>query len=1004
MDPDNFRSGYVSRPAEEEAIKAAARHVRETRDSHALLIYGPGGMGKTSLVRRMARAHARDPGIAWLDPVDVDDPEYWLLATLERKVARELDPDGEYFGPYLRYLSRLPAYTSPRVDRDLVISHLGRIKKVFVECYKDYIAATGVVVVMTFDTVEAMRGNYLLYTFTQWMKSLPGTLFILSGRPTVAAGDRLDPIRDELEDVHQNITVAMLTLGPFSYEATLEYLGASAIGGALEPPELEKLALLTQGHPLWLAFAVSYVRERSMPPEAAGEIDEIRQAMPFSAELTREGQQLQVAFKRSMMAPYQAVDFWPEAIKRLAVVRQGMSQPIWNELMSDMPLPPEAETADDAWRILRQTPWVRSRANGREVTLHDAVAEELAQHIIPLHHGDLRWRRGLWQRAARIYQEMTEGSLAGLAEERARVDGLFDRLPHETKPNTGEFPLPDLSQPSTTVPVTGEAELIAEVVRLESRIRELDQLRVSAFHYQLLSDCAAGANRFLELFSEAKRDYDVFLQDRLALEMQRFLPGTSDPYPLTDVISSVVEEIAEWLAGDGRESYLKIGMAVGGYLIDNQHPKTALSLLDRLPDEVASSLQRSQLEILKANANMRMPLGVPDAFACLDRALQAAANVPEAARRQSAIADVYKEMGFCFRNAGRWKEADNAYEQARDAIIENLAARESDSDHEDMASIQTQWAYVKGLTGDYRDGVALVDRAIATRHRLGLHAQEGLSLSSRGEIFRYERRFQKAWASFEAAEQIFQGNRDWSWLGLIYQEQAICLLQAMEDGVNLVPGKDPADQAKRLIRFALDICRDQNIRAYPSALNRAGRIFGAEDVMEGLEYLDAAAFEARGLSDGWFWSASLIEYAELAYRAWVETGDANFRAAISGKADQIRQSGNEFHFADLEGRWLIVSANLAMRDWIASADGAVPDVTLLDAVMHDYAEGFRLLAQGQFGSSGAALIPSRFSHFSSLFASLPEDEKRKRLRELLRLWRNIGDGSTILLACVEQLY
>ena len=147
--------------------------------------------------------------------------------------------------------------------------------------------------------------------------------------------------------------------------------------------------------------------------------------------------------------------------------------------------------------------------------------------------------------------------------------------------------------------------------------------------------------------------------------------------------------------------------------------------------------------------------------------------------------------------------------------MENFETRASDSDHEDMASIQTNWAYLKGLIGAYRDGSNLADRAIETRHRLGLHFQEGISLSVRGEMFRYERRFEKAWDSFAVAEQIFQGRRDWSWLGQVYQEQAICLLQAMEDGINLVPDKDPVEQAKRLITLALDICRDQNVRGIP---------------------------------------------------------------------------------------------------------------------------------------------------------------------------------------------
>jgi tetratricopeptide (TPR) repeat protein len=996
MDPD-FRPGYVPR-GEEQVIRAEATRVRETGQSRALLVYGPGGIGKTSLVRGMARACQGEPGVAWLEPIDVDDPDYWLLATLERKVASQLDPDVQYFGPYLRYLSHLPGYTRPRIGRERVISHLGRIKRVFVDCYKNFITETGTIVVMTFDTVEAMRGIYLLYTLTQWMKSLPGTLFVLSGRPMVHPGDRPDPIRDELEDRYQNIPVSTLTLGPFSHEAAVDYVRGSPIGGALTPSEVEKLVLLTRGHPLWLAFAVYHIRDWGVPAEVAADIDDIRRAMPYAAELNREGQQLHEAFKRRLMAPYREVDFWHEAIKRLAVVRQGMSQPIWERLMSGQQLPADAATPEDAWQMLRQTPWVRSRASGRYVTLHDAVAEELAQRIIPLHDSDHGWRRELWEQAATIYREMTEGPAAELAAEQARMDDLFGGLPAEVGEATGDFPLPHLGP----VAATDDGEhgaLIAEVVRLDAQSRELDQLRVIAFHYQLLSNFATGTEQFLELFSHADREYDVFLQDRLALEMQRFLPGTEYPYPLTDIISSVVADFADWLTGEARDRYLKIGMTLGNYLIDNQHPNTAITMIEGLPYDIADSMQRTRLEILKANANMRIPLRIADAFLCLERALADARSVPEAARRQAAVADVYKEMGFCYRNAGRWEEADDAYKRARDAIMENFAARASDFDHEDMASIQTNWAYLKGLIGAYRDGSRLADGAVNTRRRLGLHVQEGISLSVRGEIFRYERRFEKAWESFTVAEQIFQGRRNWSWLGQIYQKQAICLLQAMEDGINLVPDKDPAEQAKRLITLALDICRDQNIRAYPSALNRAGRIFGADDYEAGLEYLEEAAAEARRLSDGWFWLASLIEYVELAYRAWEATGQPELRTAIDRKADDIRGGMSEYHFADLEGRWLIVNANLAMRDWRVRQDDVLPD-----SAMRGYVDGFRLLAQGQFGSSGASSIPSRFAHFSAMFAWLPTAEQEQWLGELRRSWRNIGDGSIALLACLEQLY
>ena len=45
-------------------------------------------------------------------------------------------------------------------------------------------------------------------------------------------------------------------------------------------------------------------------------------------------------------------------------------------------------------------------------------------------------------------------------------------------------------------------------------------------------------------------------------------------------------------------------------------------------------------------------------------------------------------------------------------------------------------------------------------------------------MYRYEQQFQKAWNAYAQAEQIFEGQRNWAWLGAIYQEQAICLFQA----------------------------------------------------------------------------------------------------------------------------------------------------------------------------------------------------------------------------------
>ena len=173
--------------------------------------------------------------------------------------------------------------------------------------------------------------------------------------------------------------------------------------------------------------------------------------MPYGAELGREGQRLQEDFKRRLVAPYQEVDFWHEAIKRLAVVRQPMSRPVWERLMSDLPLPPEATTPGDAWRMLSHDPVGQDPRQGRYVTLHDAVAEELAQRVVSLHDSDQSWRRELWARAAAHLPEMA--GAGGQARGRPGAGRRPVReLADEARESTGDFRCPVAARPRSATP------------------------------------------------------------------------------------------------------------------------------------------------------------------------------------------------------------------------------------------------------------------------------------------------------------------------------------------------------------------------------------------------------------------------------------------------------------------------------------------------------------------------------------------------------------------------
>jgi tetratricopeptide (TPR) repeat protein len=978
---------YIPRPEEEQILKAA-QNVRRDRKTRAILLYGGGGVGKTHLVRALTHKMAADEAVAWLEPIDIDDSKFWLLSSLEQEVAAQIDPENRYFAPYFEYLSQLPSYSRSRMGPDTIVSYLGRIKRIFVDCYKNFIADTGKTVVIVFDTVETIRGTYLLVTLTQWMKSLPATLFILSGRPL--PGPHKDPISEELGGPNRPIPVTTIRLGEFTKQAATEYLANSEIAAALTADERAKLVRLTRGHPLWLAFTISYLADRGIPEEAEAPLAVIEQGIPYRGDMPAEGWQRHMALKRRLVSPYQDTDFWHESVRRLAVVRTSVNQPIWQMLMADRPLPPGVADLDEAWKRLLDIPWVRPRANGRFVTLHDAVAEELAQDVIPMHDQDRSWRRQLWRRALAIYQEQIEGPGDDLVVRTADLGERLQLLSERFRPG-GERDAPSSHQ----------IALIKEAVDLDARKRELDQFKTAALFYQLVSDHEAGCREFLAVFARASSENDLLFQNLLVVEMQRFLPGQSEPQPLADVVSGEIDDFGDWLKQERQDLYIGISLVIAEYLITNEHPTAAAELLVQLPEASADQDQRFTLNILLGNAYLRMPGQIRQSQLRFNEALDIAeqADLTTADRRRR-LARANKELGYYNRNRGLWEAADESYRKARDAISATLSARSSDEDREEMASIQTNWAYVKGLGGQYRDGSNLIESAIAVRHRLGRHQVEGISWSVCGEVYRYERRFEKAWAAYLIAEQIFEVHQTWSWLGLIYQEQAICLLQADQDNVNLATGKDPIEQAKDLVTMALDICRDQRVRDYPSALNRAGRIFGRQDYDAGLRYLAEGIEQARALSDGWFWFANLVEFAELSYRAWADTGHERYRDGIREHEASTMLAMAEYEFPDLRGRWEIVRGHLAIHDWEKSRDDS-----RLSTALTSYKSGFALIAEGgHVGSSGTSVIPDGFKIFSELFGRLPADIQAEWQEELRRAWSDLKDASTLLLARLEELY
>jgi tetratricopeptide (TPR) repeat protein len=911
----------------------------------------------------------------------------------------ELDPEEEFFREYREYIGQLLIHSGPEVDSERVISLFGRTEEVFPGDYGKFVEGTGKTLVIVLDTVEVIRGTYLLLTLTQWMKKLPATLFVLVGRPADGEDEKKDPIGAELRDPHRGLPVTPITLGDFPEQAARNYLTASPAANGVtgkeeEKEELDKLVRLSRGHPLWLAFTIAYLWQRGVPEEAEKTpLPTIEREIPYSGRMTRKGISLHEDFKRRLMTLYREAGFWSEAVRRLAVVRQSISEPAWRRLMSDVALPDGVSSLDQAWEQLLGRPWIRVRANGHQVTLHDAVAEELARHIIPVHYPDKAWPRDLWRRSVEIYDELIETAAADLDHKAVHVNERLWEF-RRRGPTGGGHTTTD-----------EDRAFVEEVSKLNAQKSDLDQLRAARLYYQLLSDHEAGCRSFLSLFEDARASNEVMFLDLLAYEMQRFLPGGESLHLFDDVIGEAIGEFRKWLEEPERSHvHMDVALAMADYLIRKERPQMAIELLAGMAAPQADHERRYRLAIQRGNAYMRIAGRMEDALRYFRSAL-AAAQALTTDDRYKLIAKAHKELGFYYRNAGMWRDANDTYRRARDDLTAGAQSRDPSADREEMASIQTNWAYVKGLIGRYRDGQNLVESAITIRRRIGNRLGEGNSWSVCGEVYRYERRFQKAWEAYAKAEEIFDLAKNWPWLGLIYQEQAICLFQATEDGVVLLPGEDAFKEARRLIKQALDICHDEAQRHYPSALNRAGRIFGRDDIRAGCDYLAEGIERARQLSDGWFYCANLIEYVELSYRAWHQTRDDAYLGQVHGRANEIVQAMDDYKFADLQGRWLLLQGHLAVYRGLEEGD----DTEQLDVGLYHFCKGFALIAQDYVGSSGASAIPSEFRRFRQLFERLPPDIQAHWRPELRLAWSRIGGegeegGSALLLARLEELY
>ena len=946
----------IPRAQLQDKIVSVLNQAADRRQSAAILLYGAGGVGKTYFLREMP-SRLPPERFVWLGPYDVDDAEFWLLSNLESKVAAAIDPENRFFAPYFDYQSRIPTIEAQSAETLLAYSRQG--EKLFFECYERCVTESQCTPILSFDTFEAIRGLDLLPRLVRWMKRLAGTVFILASRP--GPSDKDDAVITALEATPA-VSAEVIAVRRFVEAESRAFLDASPVASEMTEAHIRAAMELANGYPLWLAMITNYLAHYGVPSEltAWAEADEDVRI------------ELQDDFLRRLIVPYRGSDFWSLAIKRLGVVRRRVSQPLWVALMQDRNLPPDVDGWEAAWAKLISLPWIRTRANRRYITLHDAVAEALATRVIPLDDANRQWRREQWRRAANTYdvlvKERAESPQAARAE--------FERALQEKR----------------SIP---EA-LVTEVVQQTVHITEYYLLLSTAFYYRMLSEREAGLKQFVALFDACYLTYGYRLIELLWVELQHFLSQDGAYDPLDDIVKPEIVAFQAWYAGE-QEYRFQIESRIARYLVYRGRPADALVWLDRLYDSCRASDERA-FQILRMRGDARFRTAGNARLAGEDYAeARRLAEDPQASEKVRAqLNEALLEQAYYYRNIGQWREATRFYRLALEATP--MTNREA------SGRIQAQYAYVMALRGR-EEAQEKVTTALKIGRKLNDPQLTAMALSIKGEVWRYWRLYDESYEANRESEEIFMELDRNPWLGVVRQQVAICLYQAARARQlvgRYVDLQAMQREAESAVEQAIRTCRDYHMRSLPMALNRGGSIFWEVNPQRSLKHLTNGIAVAQEVADTWMYVANLVELATLSFEQWRRTGESSYRETIHKRQAQAEAAFAELEegaFLELRGRWQVITGHCLLAEGLERGDTNARR-RQFDAALSKYSQGYLDIARGYASGRTYGMLQHMAASMLDLMRELGSAEIDRWLEELDGAWKRLGEGDK---ACVGPL-
>ncbi|MBD3337888.1 MAG: tetratricopeptide repeat protein [Candidatus Lokiarchaeota archaeon] len=230
--------------------------------SGVFIMYGEGGIGKTTILLRLKKTLGEDERYQLSQIIDFSQIIYRTKISIMNQISKISEHNFENYKTALKEFHEFEREKKPEQPGRRLLLH-DNVEKQFKNNLKS-ITRNGSKVVLFFDTSEHIFDTTLMDFILRIAKEVNNLLIIFAGRPPQSTNSSLsvnDFFHKQLRDLEfSKRSYQIMKLEGFDLDETEMYFDQSADGKFIDEEMRKKIQLLTNGNPIKIALAIEWLK------------------------------------------------------------------------------------------------------------------------------------------------------------------------------------------------------------------------------------------------------------------------------------------------------------------------------------------------------------------------------------------------------------------------------------------------------------------------------------------------------------------------------------------------------------------------------------------------------------------------------------------------------------------------------------------------------------------------------------------------------------------------